>query len=119
MGALVGGAIITSGVTALRWVQAGAPPPSDIGFHIVTVSACGGLGGAAVTAWLRSGGIPDPWRRSVIAALAGFGAVLLAVPAMFADKLAGRSGLVAYLVLLIAALAALARAPTPNRDPSA
>ncbi len=60
-----------------------------------------GLVGAVAVAWRLSEAIPDGWRRSVTAALAGFGTCFLAFLAAPAEMLGGGPGLVGYLGTLV------------------
>jgi hypothetical protein len=68
---------------------------------ILSVAVVGGVVAAVASGWLLSRTIHDVWRRGVIAALSVFGASLLTLVAAPADMLAGRLGLVAYLVVLL------------------
>ncbi len=102
-GAATGAAMMTAGVVVLRTVQrADASALSvDTGFLILSVAVVGGVVAAVASGWLLSRTIHDVWRRGVIAALSVFGASLLTLVAAPADMLAGRLGLVAYLVVLL------------------
>jgi hypothetical protein len=66
-----------------------------------------GIVSAATLGWSLSRAIADTWRRGVTAALAVFGALMLAALAAPADMIAGRAGLMGYAGVL-AALAVLA-----------
>jgi len=64
---------------------------------------------AAGLAWRCSGPIADWWRRGVTAALAVFGAMMLAALTAPADMIGGRPGLAALGIVLAAAALAAAR----------
>jgi hypothetical protein len=66
-----------------------------------------GIVSAATLGWSLSRAIADTWRRGVTAALAVFGALMLASLAAPADMVAGRAGLMGYAGVL-AVLAVLA-----------
>ncbi len=103
-GATAGGAIMTMGVLVLRVLQTGITNPVtlDVGFAVLTAAVAGGIITAVVSGWSLARAIHDPWRRGVIAALAGFGGSVLAVLATPADVAGGRVGLTIYLLLLLA-----------------
>ncbi len=103
-GAAVGTACTTSGVLAVRLLQAGDPAalPTDVGGMILSIAVSVGLFAAVLTGWIASRAIDDTWRRGVTAALAVFGTVLLSVLATPVDLVAGPMGLAVYLVILIA-----------------
>ncbi len=102
-GAATGAAVITTGLLVLRTVQRGrVAETQDTAFVILGASVLLGLIAAAASGWLLSGGIEEAWRRGVTATLAVFGMLMLSLVAVPADLLAGRAGLVGYLVLLSA-----------------
>lgn len=103
-GATTGAAVMTGGVAALRYLQAGGEPDPNLAFAIVTGTALGGLAAAVATGWVCTGPIDDRWRRAVTAAVSAFGAVLLALVATPVDLLLGTPGIAGYLVLLVAGL---------------
>lgn len=109
-GAALGAAIMTSGVALLRSAQAtaGADLAVDTGFLMLSAGVVLGIVAAAAVGWLLARPIDDFWRRGVTAALAVFGACLLAMVAAPIDMVAGRTGLAVYLGAL-AATALVAR----------
>jgi len=64
---------------------------------------------AATVAWLLAAPITDWWRRGVTAALAVFGAMMLAALTAPADMLGGRWALAAFALVLAGAALAGAR----------
>ncbi len=66
-------------------------------------------------AWTLAGAIADTWRRAVTAALAVFGALMLAALTAPADMAAGRAGIGGYAVVLLG-VAALAIRYTRRRS---
>jgi hypothetical protein len=103
-GATTGATVMTVGVLVVRLLQVRDPALSvDVSAQVLTTSVFVGLVAAVATAGLRTRAVPDPWRRGVTAAVAVFGAALVAVVATAADTIAGWQGLAAYLVLLFAA----------------
>jgi hypothetical protein len=108
-GACTGAATITLAVLALRTLipggavtdSAGGPPPEagallqGAGFLGIAIAAgCG---------WLLCRPLADPFQRGVAAAVAVFGALLLAVLAVPADAVGRATGLAVYLLVLVAA----------------
>ena len=104
-GAGAGGAVITAGLVALRVVQArrGITPQDDLAFGVLSVALFAGVAAAAAIAWRLTGAIEDYWRRGVTGALAVTLAFGLAGGAVPVDLVAGRMGLGAYAVALVAA----------------
>jgi hypothetical protein len=101
-GATSGAAMITAGLLVLRTVQHGrVAATQDTGFTILAVTVFAGLAVAVLSAWRLSRGIIELWRRSVTAALATCGALLLSLGAVPADLFGGRAALGGYLVLLL------------------
>ena len=101
-GAATGGALMTVGVITLRalQVQRGGLAQQDADFAVLSASVLTGIAAAAALGWRLSRGIEDFWRRGVTAALAAFGACVLAVAAAPAHALGGRVGLLVYGGLL-------------------
>lgn len=101
-GAAAGAAIITGGLLVLRTVQRrGIAETQDTGSLVLSAAVLLGVVAAAASGWLLSRGIEEIWRRGVAATLAVFGTVMLALVAVPADALAGRTGLVGYAILLL------------------
>jgi hypothetical protein len=76
---------------------------------VLTLLPFGGIVVAATVAWLLAGPIADWWRRGVTAALAVFGAMMLAALTAPADMLAGQWGLTGYALVMAGAALAAAR----------
>lgn len=102
-GAAAGGMLITIGLIALRTIQRGGIVETrETGLSVLSVAVLLGMAAAAAAAWRLSRGIEETWRRALTATLAVFGALLLALVAAPADLVGGRTGLLVYLVLLLA-----------------
>src|SRR5262249_21635727 len=99
-GAASGAAIITAGVMILRVLQQ-SNPRGDAGLLLV-LAVFIGIVTAATIAWLLAGRVDDTWRRGVRAALAIFGACMLAGLSARFDGLGDRVGLIVYLLLWVA-----------------
>ncbi len=97
--------MITVGLITLRSLQRGGSGGGDTDVQLALLGTMlfAGLATGIATAWMLSRGIPDLWRRGVTSALSVFGATVLAAGAAPMDVLAGRVGLVAYLILLVLA----------------
>jgi hypothetical protein len=105
LGALAAGAAAGAAVTLLGLVMFRASlAESRDGLPLILFA---GIVSAATLGWSLSRHLADVWRRGVTAALAVFGALMLAGLAAPADMVAGRAGLMGYAGLL-AALAVLA-----------
>ena len=104
-GAGAGGTLMTVGLVALRAVQArrGVSPQDDVSFVVLSVAMLAGVAAAVTVAWRLTGPIEEYWRRGVTGALAAVVAFGLAGGAVPVDLIAGRSGLGAYAVVLLAA----------------
>jgi hypothetical protein len=103
-GATLGAGTTTAGVTLFRVLQSEIGLLSgDQGFWMITGGLAAGIGCAFATAWVLAKRVPDFWRRGAAGLIAIFGALLLSLAAAPADALAGRTGLLAYLILLLAA----------------
>ncbi len=92
----------------LQGGQGGAEVSSA--FALLTVILLTGIALAVVTAWSLTKPLQETWRRGVVGALAFFGTSLLAGLSAPADMLGGRSGLSAYLIVLLVALVSTLRA---------
>jgi hypothetical protein len=104
-GSTASAAVITVGLITLRSVQRGGPEDgnTDVQLALLGTMLFAGLATGIATAWTLSRSIPDLWRRGVTSAVSVFGATVLAAGAAPMDLLAGRVGLVAYLILLVLA----------------
>jgi hypothetical protein len=103
-GAATGAATLTIGVFLIRSLQGSdAALAPERGAAVLGASILLALAAAAASAWLHTRYIADMWRRGVAAALGAIGAVLAGIPAMVADIVAGRTGVGAYAVMLVAA----------------
>jgi hypothetical protein len=91
-GAGAGAAVITAGLLGLRERLS----------NTLSIIVFVGIVVAAVTGWTLAAPLPDQWRRGVTAALAVFGALMLAVLAAPVDMAAGQIGLTVYLSALLA-----------------
>jgi hypothetical protein len=98
-GAATGAAVVAAGLALLR--------------HrldpVLVLLPFAGIVAAATVAWLLAAPITDWWRRGVTAALAVFGAVMLAALTAPADMLGGRWALAAFALVLGAAAVGAAR----------
>lgn len=103
-GASFGAAATTAGVTLFRLLQNDTPTlSSDQGFSMITAGLLAGIGCAFATAWILARGVAEWWRRGAAGFIAIFGSLLLSAGAAPVDTLGGRSGLMAYLTLLLGA----------------
>ncbi len=103
-GAAFGAAATTAGLILFRLIQSESGfGSSDQGFWMITAGLLAGIGCAFATAWILASKVPDLWRRGAVAFIAIFGSLLLSAAAAPADAVGGRRGLVAYLLLLLAA----------------
>jgi hypothetical protein len=105
LGALAAGAAAGAAVTLLGLAMF-RPALADTRDSLPLVLFAG-MVSAATLGWSLSRAVADTWRRGVTAALAVFGALMLAALAAPADMIAGRAGLMGYAGVL-AALAVLA-----------
>jgi hypothetical protein len=105
LGALAAGAAAGAAVTLLGLAMF-RPNLADARDSLPLVLFAG-MVSAATLGWSLSRAVADTWRRGVTAALAVFGALMLAALAAPADMIAGRAGLMGYAGVL-AALAVLA-----------
>jgi hypothetical protein len=105
LGALAAGAAAGAAVTLLGLAMF-RPNLADARDSLPLVLFAG-IVSAATLGWSLSRAIADTWRRGVTAALAVFGALMLAALAAPADMIAGRAGLMGYAGVL-AALAVVA-----------
>jgi hypothetical protein len=103
-GAATGAVVITGGLVALRSVQAerGVSPEDDIGFGLLSAALLIGIALGAGHAWRLTRVIEDVWRRGLTAGVAAVLACVLAGIAVPADLVAGRTGLAAYAMVLLA-----------------
>jgi hypothetical protein len=103
-GAAFGAAATTAGVTLFRTLQSQNRLLSgDEGFWMITAALLAGVGCAFATAWILAKKVPDLWRRGAAGFIAIFGSLLLSGAAAPADALAGKIGLLAYLLALLGA----------------
>ncbi|HKI94038.1 MAG TPA: hypothetical protein VJ992_01985 [Gemmatimonadales bacterium] len=93
-GAGLGAAVITAALIVLRRSLATAPT------WVLPLVLFLGIASAGVVGWRLARAITDAWRHGVTAALGVFAALMLAAVAAPIDALAGRIGLLAYLVFL-------------------
>jgi hypothetical protein len=91
-GATGGAAVVLLGLALFRTTLAASLP----------LIVFAGIVAAATLGWSLGRDVSDTWRRGVTAALAVFGAMLLALLAAPADMLAGRLGLLCYTAVLAA-----------------
>jgi peptidoglycan/LPS O-acetylase OafA/YrhL len=105
LGALAAGATAGAAVTVLGLVMLRANLAESRDSLPLVLFA--GIVSAAALGWSLGRAITDQWRRGVTAALAVFGALMLAGVAAPADMIAGRPGLMVYTAGL-AVLAVLA-----------
>jgi hypothetical protein len=96
----------------VRTMQQGQPPPSVEAPDLVSASALVLLGGtlfaslaAALATWTVLVRLNNPFRQGMLAMVAAFGSLVLALVAMPVDRLVGRPGLLA--LALIAGLTSL------------
>lgn len=90
-GAAAGAGLVSAGLVLFRPVLHEALP-LVLFAGIVTAAAAG---------WILSGPVADTWRRGVTAALAVFGAMMLAGLTAPADMIGGRGAVLAYAAGLI------------------
>jgi hypothetical protein len=98
-GAAAGAALVAVALVLLR----------DRLTDILPLLPFGGIVVAATAAWLLAAPIADWWRRGVTAALAVFGALMLAALTAPADMIGGRWALAVFALILAAAALAAAR----------
>lgn len=114
-GATTGAAAIALGTLVVRLTQErGTSAPPEDGAAFLGASLFLGIVLAAATGWQLTRAVDDLWRRGVTAAIAVFGASLLAIVAMPVDTVAGWRGLVAYVLVLAAGAVASARTARRN-----
>ena len=117
---LLGAGIIAIALWAGRTVQmdapavAGAPPPTVV-FIIVVGGTLGGLAAATAVAWTLLAPLASAYRRGGLSMVAGFATALAMLPAVFAEQVGGRWGLLGYgaIAVLLAFLLARGRS-VPN-----
>jgi hypothetical protein len=86
----------------LRSIQLRQPDPDvQPGFTVMSAALILGILTAAASGFVLTQRLAETWRRAVVGGLGMFGASILAGLAAPADMLAGRLGLVAYLVGLV------------------
>jgi hypothetical protein len=95
-GASTGGAVMTAGVLAVRLAPHASAEEAATGAVLVTASLFLGIVAAAASGWIQTRSLDDLWRRGVTAAVSVFGAALLAVGAIPADRGGGTAAVVAY-----------------------
>ena len=104
-GAATGAAVVAAGLALLR--------------HrldpVLVLLPFAGIVAAATVAWLLAAPITDWWRRGVTAALAVFGAVMLAALTAPADMLGGRWALAVFALVLAGAGVGAARYARQSR----
>ncbi len=93
-GAGLGAAVITAALVVLRRTLSTAPP------WVLPLVLFLGIASAGTAGWRLARSITDAWRHGVTAALGVFAALMLAAVAAPIDALAGRVGLLAYLIFL-------------------
>ena len=117
---LLGAGVITLALWAGRTLQsatpavAGTPPPTSV-FVVVVGGTLGGFAAAAGVAWTLLAPLVSAYRRGGLSMVAGFATVLAMLPAVFAEQVGGRSGLLVYgvVALLLALLLSRGR-PVPG-----
>jgi hypothetical protein len=105
-GAAAGAALVAVALVLLRHRLADLLPLIPFGGIVV----------AATVAWLLAAPIADWWRRGVTAALAVFGAMMLAALTAPADMVGGHWALGAFALVLAAAALAAARYARRSRS---
>ena len=101
-GASAGASVITAGMALLRSVQAGQPDGDvDAAFAMMSVALFAGLAVAVSVGVTLTQALEESWRRGAVGAIALFGAALLAGISAPADMVAGRVGILSYLILLV------------------
>lgn len=90
-GAAAGAGVVSAGLVLFRSVLHDALP----------LVLFGGILTAAAIGWILSGPIADTWRRGVTAALAVFGAMMLAGLTAPADMVGGRVGVIVYAAAML------------------
>ena len=98
---LLGAGIIAIALWAARSLQhgvpavAGTPPPTSV-FITVVGGTLAGVAAATGAAWTLLAPLVSAYRRGGLAMVAGFATALAMLPAVFAEQLAGRAGLLGY-----------------------
>lgn len=102
-GASAGAAAVVAGLIALRSLpQPTGPEPDDTRFFILAAATLVGLAISAATAWGLASPITDTWRRGVTTAVAAMLGFMLAAAAAAFDMVGGRTGLIVYMVVMVA-----------------
>lgn len=123
-GTLLGAGFTAVSLWGARSMQVPAPPgaspsPPTAGLFLLVVG--GTLAGvilAVALAWRLMPGLGSAYRRGGLSMIAGFGAVLAMLPAMAADGLFGRTGLVGYAALCAGLAWLLARSAARRSSPA-
>jgi hypothetical protein len=110
-------AVVLWGVRTLQLtapVAAGAPPPNSV-FILLVGGTLGGFMAAIAAAWKMLAPLVSAYRRGGLSIVAGFATALAMLPAIPAEQLGGRWGLLGYgtVAVLLAFLLARGR-PVPN-----
>jgi len=122
-GILLGTGVTTATLLAVRTMQASSPPPATpdpfagAGLVLLVGTLAGPLV-AAVASWTLMAPVESPYRRGMLATVAGFATVVAAIVAIPLDHYLGRPGLLGYLVLSALGCLAVARRGFRGRQPS-
>jgi hypothetical protein len=120
-GILLGTGVTTATLLAVRTLQVSAPPPATpdpfagAGLVLLIGTFAGPLV-AVVASWTLMTTVESPYRRGMLATVAGFATVLAAIVAIPLDHYLGRPGLLGYLVLCGAGSLAVARRGFRTQD---
>ena len=104
--------MVTAGMLVFSTRLAGRNPDEfrDEGFLIISLALLLGIVAAVATGWMLTKRLDDPWRRGVTGAVSVFGTALLSILTMPIHTVAGTTGLIAYLVVLLLAVVLTHRA---------